>query len=119
MSTTASDEIPEPEKADPHWRVENALERLYDAPDEKAIRIESNPNPMFVTLEDGDLEFWAHDYTWRCQERSDVTESVSSYETVVDELHGYANAGYGISMDRTNRIDTERKPKATSLGDFA
>lgn len=108
-----------PDETECNHHAERALVLLYENPDSRAVRIESNPEPMYVTLEDGDLAFWCYNYTWHCQEQTDVEESHTTFETVVDELHAYANSGYGLGTVAKDRIDTERKPRATGLGDFA
>lgn len=122
MSEQLSDDINRsklrPEQTECNHRAERGLKLLYEKPN-TAVRIDSNPNPMFVTLEDGDLVFWAFDYTWKCQERTPIEETFSQFETVVDELHAYANDGYPIETVSKDRIDTEQKPRATGLGDFA
>lgn len=107
-----------PEETECNHRAERGLKLLYEKPN-SAVRIDSNPEPMFVTLEDGELAFWCYNYTWKCQEQQPVEESHSRFETVVDELHAYANSGYGIGTVSKDRIDTERKPRASGLGDFA
>lgn len=108
-----------PTETECHHRAERGLKLILESPDEKAVRIESTPEPMYVTVEDGELAFWCFNYTWRCQERKPVGDAVGPFETVVDQLHAYANDGYGIGTVSKDRIDTERKPKGTSLGDFA
>lgn len=108
-----------PEETECNYWAERALKLLWEDPDSRAVRIDSNPNPMHVTVEDGELAFWCYNYTWNCQERMPVEDSHSGFETVVDEVHGYANADYGIGTVSKDQIDTERKPRATGLGDFA
>lgn len=107
-----------PEDTECNHRAERALKLLWENADTRAVRIDSNPNPMFVTVEDGELAFWCHNYTWRCQEQMPVADAHGRFKTVVDQLHGYANDGYGIGTVSKDRIDTERKPRATGLGDF-
>lgn len=106
-----------PDETECHPTAERALKLLYENPD-RAVRIDSNPNPMFVTREDGDLVFWCHNYTWKCQEREPIEDAYGPFETVVDQLHAYANDGYPIGTVSKDRLDTERKPRSTSLGDF-
>ncbi|WP_135822980.1 hypothetical protein [Halostella litorea] len=108
-----------PTETECNHTAERALKLLWENPDTKAVRIDSNPNPMYVTVEDGDLAFWAFDYTWKCQERVPVPDAYGPFETVVDQLHGYANDDYPIGTVSKDRIDTEPRPKPTSLEDFA
>jgi hypothetical protein len=108
-----------PDATECNHHAERALKLLWENPDSRAVRIDSNPNPMFVTVEAGDLAFWCHNYTWKCQEQKPVAAAFGPFETVVDQLHGYANDDYPIGTVSKDRIDTERKPRATGLGDFA
>lgn len=108
-----------PEETECNHVAERGLKLLWEAPDSKAVRIDSNPNPMYVTVEDGSLAFWCFNYTWKCQEIMPVEDAYGPFETVVDQLHAYANDGYGIGTVSKERIDAERKPRATGLGDFA
>lgn len=108
-----------PTETECHHRAERGLELILENPDTKAVRIDSNPEPMYVTVEDGEFAFWSFNYTWRCQERRQIEDVHGSYTTVVDQLHAYANSGYGLGTVSKDRIDTERKPRGTSLGDFA
>lgn len=108
-----------PKDTECNHRAERGLKLLLENEDSRAVRIDSNPNPMFVTIEDGEFTFWAFDYTWKCQEQMPIDDAHGQFETVVDQLHAYANDGYGIGTVSKDRIDTERKPRATGLGDFA
>ncbi|WP_337653207.1 hypothetical protein [Halomontanus rarus] len=107
-----------PEETECNHTAERGLKLILENPDETAVRIESNPEPMYVTVEDGDLAFWCYNYTWKCQEQTPVDDAFGPFETVVDQLHAYANDGYGLGTVSKDRIDTERKPRGTSLGDF-
>jgi hypothetical protein len=107
-----------PDETECHHRAERALKLLVGSPDDTAIRIDSNPNPMYVTVEDGDLTFWAYDYTWRCQQEVAIEDAFGRFTTVVDQLHGYANDGYGIGTVAKERMNTGKKPRATGLEDF-
>lgn len=108
-----------PTETECNHTAERGLKLLLESPEAKAVRIDSDPEPMYVTLEDGEFVFWAYDYTWQCQEQTPVADAFGPFETVVDQLHGYANDGYGLGTVSKDRIDTERKPKGASLGDFA
>lgn len=108
-----------PEETECNPAAERALKLLYESPEDTAVRIDSSPNPMYVTLEDGELVFWSHDYSWKCQTRTEVEDAFGRFETVVDHLHGHANDDYGIGTVSKDRMDTEKKPKSTGLGDFA
>ena len=113
-------ELIRPTETECNHRAERGLKLILESPDEKAVRIGSNPNPMFVTVEDSEFVFWSFNYTWKCQERREMPDVHGPYETVVDQLHAYANTdGYGIGTVSKDRIDTERKPRATGLVDFA
>jgi len=106
-----------PEETECNHTAERALVLLYEKQN-RAVRIDSQPNPMYVTLEDGELVFWCFNYAWKCQEQQAVGDAYGPFETVVDQLHAYANDGYPIKSVSKCEIDTERKPKATGLGDF-
>jgi len=108
-----------PDETECHHRAERALKLVRENPESRAVRIDSDPNPMFVTVEDGAFAFWCFDYTWKCQERRPVADCYGPFETVVDQLHAYANDGYEIGTVSKDRIDTEKKPRATGLEDFA
>ena len=107
-----------PDETECNHRAERALKLCWENPDSRAVRIESDPEPMFVTVEDGALAFWAFDYTWKCQEQVDVADAFGPFETAVDQLHGYANDGYPIGTVSKNQINTNTKPKTTKLKNF-
>lgn len=107
-----------PDDVDPHWKAAGALDAIVRDP-EKAVRIDSNPNPMYVTVDDGELAFWCFDYRKKCQVRDDPSEDeYHRPETVVDTVHAYASAEYPILVVSRDEIDDEPSPVATSLGDF-
>lgn len=108
-----------PTETECNHRAERGLKLILEDPESKAVRIDSNPEPMYVTVEGGEFAFWCFNYTWKCQERKPVKDAYGPFETVVDQLHAYANDGYGIGTASKDSIDTERKPRATGLGDFA
>lgn len=98
--------------------AERGLKLALEKPDETAVRIDSDPNPMYVTVEDGEFVFWCYNYTWKCQEQKEVSDAHGRFETAVDQTHAYANSGYSIGTVAKDRIDTERKPRATGLDEF-
>lgn len=108
----------EPTDVDEHFRAKNALRILLENPHDRAVRIESNPEPMYATLEAGELAFWCFDYSKKCQVRENVEDCYGPFETVVDQVHAYVEDGYPIGTVARDRIDDEPKPKATSLDDF-
>lgn len=107
-----------PEETACNHRVERCLKLLFEGNNSDALRIDSNPEPMYVTVEDGELAFWAFNYTWKCQERMEVEDCFGPFETVVDQAHAYANDGYPIKHVSKDEIDDERKPRGATLGDF-
>lgn len=107
-----------PQATDEHFAATGALSYVLDHPD-SAILIDSNPNPMFVTVDDDEFSFWCFDYSKKCQVRyNPEDDSATRFDKVVDELHGYANSGYGIDVVDRDMIDDDPKPVATSLGEF-
>ncbi|MWG36576.1 hypothetical protein [Halomarina oriensis] len=108
----------EPASIDPHWRAIGALQSLADNP-ERALRIESNPNPMYATVEDSELVFWCFDYSKKCQVQDDVTESKTfTAENAADMVHIYAHREYGFSFTDRGEIKTEPEPRGTTLRSF-
>lgn len=123
MKETSTEQIDRsalrPEETECHHRAETALKNLWGNESTRAVRIDSSPEPMFVTVEDGELAFWSYNYTWECQERRPIDETHRSFNTVVDLLHSYVNDGYGVGTVSKDRVDTEKKPRGTTLGDYS
>lgn len=106
-----------PDDVDPHWKAAGALDAIVRDPGQ-AIRIESTPNPMYATVEDGEIVFWCFDYSKKCQVRDEPGESDYGPGTAVDKIHAYAGAEYPLRLVPRDEIDDEPSPVATSLGDF-
>lgn len=103
-----------------HWRVRNAAGRLKERPEQVALRIESTPNPMYLTREGDEWQLWSYNYTWRNQEKTGLSGFFSGgWESELEAVSALARSGYGISSCYKSEIDTEKKPRGTSLGDFA
>ncbi|MFC7216502.1 hypothetical protein ACFQO4_20800 [Saliphagus sp. GCM10025334] len=101
-------------------RVDHLLLKVREADGELCIRFESNPNPMYATLEDdGAFQLWAFDYSKKCQTKTDHEDFLRGFETAEAAIRSCAYDTYHVTTTSPEEIDTDAKPTATSLGDYA
>lgn len=117
VETDQSRPTTRPQATSEHYAARGALDHILDAPN-RAVRINSTPEPMFVTIDDGEFSFWCFDYSKKCQVRENIEDVFGPFDTVVDTLHAYANDGYPIDVVDREQIDDDPKPVATSIDDF-
>lgn len=120
MSSHVDDDRSElrPTKTECNHTAERVLKLILESPDDTAVRINSDPNPMYVTVENAEFAFWCHNYTKGCQERRPIEAVTGRSTTVVDQLHEYANAGYGLETVPKDRIDTDERPRPTTYTNY-
>lgn len=101
-------------------RIELLLAKVREADGGLCIRMESNPEPMYATLEDdGTFQLWAFDYSKKCQTRTSSESFLRGWGTAEEAIRAVAYDTYPMTTADPGEIDTDPKPAATSLGDFA